>query len=62
MLTISQTINHGEQCRKDALAWHDSSGKHSPENLRDFEAGFKDGWSQCIRNLTLHGYQFPDPR
>ena len=60
-LTITQTISYGEQARADARKWHESSGRHSPETLDHFEAGFSDGWRQCLRVLKLHGYEFTDP-
>ncbi len=61
-LTVVQTIDYGQQACKDARKWHEIGGKHSPESLDHFDAGFTDGWRQCLATLKLHGYKFDDPR
>ena len=44
-----------EQAAADLVKWAEGTGVSDKARLRDYEAGCRAGWDECIRTLKMHG-------
>lgn len=48
-------LAYQDQALADQITWHKANNpKITEQQLRDFEAGFGDGWRQALSAIKLH--------
>jgi hypothetical protein len=48
-------LSYQDQALAEQVAWHKANNPQLIEKqLKDFEAGFHDGWRQCVSTINLH--------
>jgi hypothetical protein len=60
MLTMIEQMTLCDKAAADAAMWHAANFKEE-SRIKDYDAGFRDGWRQAIRAVRRSGYDIPDP-